>query len=174
MMPSTIVRNRSGAVDSRTNTSSGCARRSGSDASMPRSASLTAGSSEAGSTAVRITNATGTPELLFCAHGKYNVGSGCCVTLTSNTSSTTPTMVSGGGVQCAANQDLADGVGALQQALGKPPADHRHLRPFGDIVVGEPAPLERLDLHRLEVVGADAAELHRVRLTVRRRAVLDV
>ena len=96
-MPRTIVRKRSGAVDSVTNTSNGWTRRSGSAPSISLSTPLTDGAIDAGSTAVRITKATGTLELLFCAHGRYNVGSGASVTLTSNTSSTTPTTVSGGG-----------------------------------------------------------------------------
>ena len=68
-MPSTMVRKRSGAVDSlheHLERLRACA--SGSDASMRFSVSLTAGSSDDGSTAVLMTNATGTPELLFCAH----------------------------------------------------------------------------------------------------------
>ena len=101
---------------------------------MPRSTSRTAGNSDAGSTAVRITNATGTPELLFCAHGRYSVGSGGCVTLTSDTSSTTPTIVSGGGFGTLRKQDLADRVEPRQQRVGKAPADHRHRRAIGDIV----------------------------------------
>ena len=102
----------------------------GATAATRRSAAAlpcTAGTSDAGSTAVRITNATGTPELLFCAHGRYSVGSGGCVTLTSDTSSTTPTMVSGGGL-ARCEEDLADRVGARQQRVGKTPADDRDLR----------------------------------------------
>ncbi len=64
------MRKRSGAVDSVTNTSSGCALRKGNDASTRFNDSLTAGISDEGSTAVRMTNATGTPKLLFWAHGK--------------------------------------------------------------------------------------------------------
>jgi hypothetical protein len=61
------MRKRSGAVDSLTNTSSGCGLRNGSDASTRFNASLTEGINDEGSTADRITNATGTPKLLFCA-----------------------------------------------------------------------------------------------------------
>ena len=174
MMPSTIVRKRSGAVDSCTNTSSGCARRSGSDASIPpqrfphrrhQRRRIDRGPDHerdrhAGVVVLRPRQIQRRLRRLRHAHVGHIVHHaddgqrrrvGCC------------------------------GAGSARSDR-RPAAARSANRRLTIATCGRSAtsssvkarPPQRLDLHRLEVVGADAAELHGMRLAVRRRPVFDV